>query len=282
MILGNSRQELSRLVENSGGNMPNVRLAGPLVLLMKLGPVLVKMLKFLKIGKVGLAATSVASYAYLFSWQFALVIVAAVFVHEYGHLSAMKYFKMKTKGIYMIPFVGGAAVAKEGFPSRRAEAIIAIAGPLVGALSAVVCGLIYLASDNVFFAAIASWVAFINLFNLLPIVPLDGGKILGSITFSIKNWLGLGGMVVGMLLAAVMAFVVGSSIFVIITIIGTIELLVEWKGARERSATLPIMSARGVVLTFMAYVGLAVFLCGLMAYMGHVPSVGLAMQILRG
>ena len=78
----------------------------------------VKGLKLFKSTKVIFAASSFATYAFLFSWQFSAVIIITLIFHEYGHLWAMKRFGMKTKGIYLIPFVGGAAVADEAFRSR--------------------------------------------------------------------------------------------------------------------------------------------------------------------
>ena len=79
----------------------------------KVLPVLVKSLKLLKFGKMGLAAASFAGYAILFSWKFALLLMIAVGWHESGHVWAMKKMGIKTKGFYFIPFVGGAAVANE-------------------------------------------------------------------------------------------------------------------------------------------------------------------------
>jgi len=83
----------------------------------------------------------------------------------------------ETRGIYLIPLLGAAAVAEDNFPSRRAEATIALAGPLTGAVLAAGTGLLYFATRNGAFAAAAGWMALINLFNLLPVVPLDGGRV---------------------------------------------------------------------------------------------------------
>jgi putative peptide zinc metalloprotease protein len=57
-------------------------------------------------------------------------------IHECGHLRCMKQYGLKTRGIYLIPLLGAAAVAEDAFPSRRAEATIALAGPLTGAVLA--------------------------------------------------------------------------------------------------------------------------------------------------
>ena len=110
--------------------------AGLFTLAGKLGAkvvqVLAKLVKGLKVGKVGLAGASLASYAYMFTWEFAAMIIFMLFVHESGHIWAMKRCGVKTKGIYFLPFVGGVAVADEEFPSRGAEVFIAIMGPIWG------------------------------------------------------------------------------------------------------------------------------------------------------
>ena len=63
-----------------------------------------KLFKSAKVVKAALAGASVAGYAWLFSIEFALMLIACLVVHEYGHVRAMKYFGIKTKGIYLIPF----------------------------------------------------------------------------------------------------------------------------------------------------------------------------------
>jgi Zn-dependent protease len=162
MILGRLREQQDKST-----------LAGALV---KSGFVVVKA------GKLVLALASFAAYAFLFTWQFAVIILGMLVIHEGGHLRCMKHYGMKTRGIYLIPLIGAAAVAEGNFPSRRAEATIALAGPLTGAALAAGTGLLYFATRNGAFAAAAAWMALINLFNLLPVVPLDGGRVVKSIT----------------------------------------------------------------------------------------------------
>ena len=140
-----------------------------------------------KAGKLLLALASFAAYAFLFTWQFAVIIVGMLVIHECGHLRCMKHYGMKTRGIYLIPLLGAAAVAEDNFPSRRAEATIALAGPLTGAALAAGTGLVYFATRNGAFAAAAAWMALINLFNLLPVAPLDGGRVVKSITCSVGS-----------------------------------------------------------------------------------------------
>ncbi len=83
-----------------------------------IGGLALKLLKSAKAVKVALAGASFASYSYLTDWKFAIIILISLVFHEYGHLKAMKKFGLKTKGIYLIPFVGGAAVQAEYCKTR--------------------------------------------------------------------------------------------------------------------------------------------------------------------
>jgi Zn-dependent protease len=185
-----------------------------------------------KAGKLVLALASFAAYAFLFTWQFAVIILGMLVIHEYGHLKCMKHYGMKTRGIYLIPLIGGAAVAEDSFPSRRAEATIALAGPLTGAALAAGTGLLYLATHNGAFAAAAAWMALVNLFNLLPVVPLDGGRVVKSITCSIGSRIGLAAVIAGMLLGAVLAVTADLWIFVVVIPLGLLDYLYDRRQTR--------------------------------------------------
>ncbi len=180
-----------------------------------------------KAGKLVLAMASFAAYAFLFTWQFAVIILGMLVIHEGGHLRCMKHYGMRTRGIYLIPLLGAAAVAEDNFPSRRAEATIALAGPLTGALLAAGTGLLYFATRNGAFAAAAAWMALINLFNLLPVMPLDGGRVVKSITCSIGTRTGLAAIIAGMLLGAVLAVTADLWIFVILIPLGLLDYLYD-------------------------------------------------------
>ena len=117
--------------------MPKNRFIGATIAVFaKMGPsilsLLGKLLKLSKLVKVGLAAASFATYAYMFSWKFALILMAMIGFHECGHVWAMKRQGIKTKGFYFIPFFGGAAIADETFGTRWKEFVIAIMGPAWG------------------------------------------------------------------------------------------------------------------------------------------------------
>lgn len=208
--------------------------AGVVALVLKLGTKLLTVFaKFAKIGKFGLAITSAATYSYLFTWKFAIMIMVLLVVHEYGHIWAMKRCGLKTKGIYFIPFLGAAAVTEEMFKSRRDEAYIAIMGPIFGLLLSGVSLAIYIVTKDALFAAAAGWMAMINLFNLLPINPLDGGRIMKSVAFSIDSNLGYVFLATGIFLSIILTFWAGIILFFFLLIVGAVEFFIEYKIRNE-------------------------------------------------
>lgn len=229
-------------------------------------------------GKISLAVISSASYSYLFTWKFALIIMVSLFVHEYGHIWAMKRCGMKTKGIYFIPFLGGAAVAEGDFPSRKAEVFIAIMGPIWGFILALFTFLVYNLTGDPIFAAAAGWMAIVNLFNLLPINPLDGGRILKSIAFSIASNMGIILLILGIILCFILTVYSGLVLLLVISIMGVIELIVEWW---HRSRSFERMGKKDLVLSIVSYLLIIGALWTLYDYTSHVPGSAAAMEFLR-
>ncbi|MBU2277692.1 MAG: site-2 protease family protein [Gammaproteobacteria bacterium] len=198
-----------------------------------------KLLKSAKVIKVLLAGASMAAYSWLFSVQFALALLACLVFHEYGHIRAMKYFGMKTKGIYLIPFLGGLALSDEKINTRWQDVVISIMGPTFGLLLSLGCMLAYWITGNIFFAGLATFNALLNLFNLLPILPLDGGHILKSISFSMNSIAGLVACIVGALIGVYVSYSFGLALLGFLLLIGSLEIVFEWKG-RHQSHLLPL------------------------------------------
>lgn len=204
---------------------------GLYALAIKLGPKILgfglKLLKGLKAGKGIMAAASLGAYSYLFTWQFAVLILLMLFVHESGHIWAMKKCGMRTKGIYFIPFLGAAAVTDEEFKTRNDEQFIAIMGPIWGLGLSMLAVVAYGVTENPFFAAVASWWAMINLFNLIPMNPLDGGRIAKSIAFSLHSFLGHVFLIVGFAVSLYIAIVYQIGLFGFLVVVGGVELFAE-------------------------------------------------------
>ena len=205
--------------------------AGLWALFAKLGSKLIgivtKLVKGLKVTKVGLAAASLAGYAALWSWKFGLLLMIAVGFHESGHVWAMKKMGIKTKGFYFLPFIGGAAIAEEQYKTYGENAFIAIMGPVWGAMLAWVCGCVYWATGIPLFAAAAAWMATLNIFNLLPITPLDGGQLVRSVAFSIHKNVGVLFLALSLIAGGIIMWKLRIGLFVLLLAVGALELFLE-------------------------------------------------------
>ncbi|WP_428848420.1 site-2 protease family protein [Shewanella kaireitica] len=226
-----------------------------------------KLLKSAKVIKVVLAGASVAAYSWLFSFQFALALIACLVFHEYGHIRAMKYFGMKTKGIYLIPFMGGLALSDEKINTRWQDVVISIMGPTFGLFMSIAALIAYWVTGNIFFAGLAAFNALLNLFNLLPILPLDGGHILKSISFSMNSVMGLVACIAGAAVGVYISYSLGLALLGFLLLIGSAEIVFEWK-TRHQSHLLPldrygqIFSAVWYFLTVGCLIGIIWYFAG--------------------
>ena len=123
---------------------------------------------------------SIAAYSILFGWTFAIGIVLLIFVHELGHVIALRREGIKASAPMFIPFLGAMISAKSLGDNALAEARVGLAGPILGSLASVALIPIWHATGNDFWRALAYFGFFINLFNLIPISPLDGGRAMAA------------------------------------------------------------------------------------------------------
>jgi Zn-dependent protease len=198
-----------------------------------------KLFKSAKVIKVLFAAGSLAAYSWLFSIEFAIALILCLVFHEYGHIKAMKYFGLKTKGIYLIPFVGGLALSDDKINTRWQDIVISIMGPFFGLILSVACLIGYWLTDIEILAGLAVFNALLNLFNMLPVLPLDGGHILKSIAFSINSKIGLVACVLGALLGVYISYYFGLALLGFLLAIGSLEIVFEYK-RRHLSQLLPL------------------------------------------
>jgi Zn-dependent protease len=158
-------------------------IAGAAVLIFKFFPFL------LKTG--GTMLLSIVVYALMWGWWFAAGFVVLLFVHECGHLVAARRCGLKVGLPVFIPFMGATIALKEAPRNAWIEAQVGIGGPLMGTAGAFVCLLAYELLRDPLFLALAYAGFWLNLFNLVPIVPLDGGRVVTAIS----PWLWVAGLV---------------------------------------------------------------------------------------
>jgi len=230
--------------------------------LLKIGPKLGKVLSGLfksgAIVKTAGAAASAGLYSYLFTWQMGLALVAFIFVHEYGHLYAMKKCGIATKGIYLIPGLGAAAIATEKFRSGRNEAYIALNGPFWGLWFVVACIVAYFFTADLLFLSIASMMTFINLLNLFPVNPLDGGRVVKAILYSLSSSFAFFAMIVLFIGALYASWRFGYLLLALIAFLGISEIISDY-GLGEKLRPL-IQTVYRILLFWFCFVLLGWFL----------------------
>jgi len=144
-----------------------------------------------KFGKLlttgGTMLISVGAYALIWGWRYAAGFVALLFCHEMGHYLAARQRGLKVGVPTFIPFVGAWIELKEQPMNAETEAYVAMAGPLAGTAASLACYLLARSEGSNLLLAISYSGFFLNLFNLIPVPPLDGGRMTGVV--SRKFWL---------------------------------------------------------------------------------------------
>jgi Zn-dependent protease len=207
------------------------RLLGPLAvvgaILAKFKGVLLLLPKLKLLTTSASMLVSVAAYAIIWGWTFAVGFVALLFVHEMGHYIQMRREGVEPSWMLFIPFLGAAVGARSLGGSAVAEARVGLAGPVLGTLGTLVVAGIYLATGEDFWRALAFVGFFLNLFNLLPVLPLDGGRAMAAMA----PWM----WVVGFAALLAMLILAPNPILIIILLFGGME---TWRRYKQRKSGL--------------------------------------------
>lgn len=168
-----------RTVLKSGGGLAALallawKLKGILLFVATKGKLL--FLGLTKLGTVSTMLLSVGVYWTAFGWPLAVGLVASIYVHEMGHVAALQRFGIKASLPMFIPGLGAVVRLHQSPANEREDARVGLAGPIWGLGAALAAWLIYLGTGAPIWAAIARLGAWINLFNLLPVWQLDGGR----------------------------------------------------------------------------------------------------------
>ena len=161
--------------------------------LVGLAVVLFSKLKFLFLGFTKLHTlltmlVALGAYWALWGWKFALGFVLSIYIHEMGHVEALGRYGIKASAPMFIPGIGAFVRLKQNLVNPREDARVGLAGPLWGLGAAVTSFILFRATELSVFAAIAQTGAWINLFNLMPVWQLDGGRGFQSLT-SWQRWI---------------------------------------------------------------------------------------------
>jgi Zn-dependent protease len=171
---------------------------------------------------------SVAAYALIWGWSFAAGFVLLLLVHEMGHVIQLRREGIKASAPMFIPFLGAMVAMKEMPKDAAAEARVGLAGPVLGTIGALVPLALWAFTGNELFQALAFVGFFLNLFNLLPVLPLDGGRAMSALS----PWMWFVGY--GLLVAATFAF--PNPIMLLILLFGGVETWRRWKQRKTPEA----------------------------------------------
>lgn len=230
-----ARDEYAHLAPYEAGDWGPVRheprfpflrkLAWPLValglLIWKAKFILVAIFKFKIFTTSASMLVSVAAYALFWGWKFAVGFVLLLFVHELGHYLEARRQGLNVSAPMFIPFLGAAILLRENPLNAWREALVAFAGPVVGSLGAAAVWYVGEQQDSQFLLALAFTGFLVNLFNLIPVVPLDGGRIAAAIhpAVWILGFIGLVGLL----------FLAPNPLLLLIVVIVGFELWRRWQ-----------------------------------------------------
>ena len=207
------------------------------------------------IGTAGTALVSVAAYSLFWGWPFALGFVLLLFIHEMGHVVQLRREGIKASAPMFIPFLGAAVMMKSMPDDALAEARVGLAGPVLGTAGAAVCLAIGEAINSDLLRALAYVAFFLNLINLIPVVPFDGGRAMAAMAPAF--WF------VGLAAMVALFFIAQNPFLLIFILLGFMETRRRWQARKTRSleqAAYYRVSPRNRWLVGAVYVGLIVVL----------------------
>jgi Zn-dependent protease len=187
----------------------------------KLKAILVVLPKLKIFSTSGSMLVSIAAYQLIFGWAFSVGFVLLLLLHELGHVIQLRREGIKASAPMFIPFLGAVISAKSMGDDAAAEARVGLAGPVLGTIATAVPLGIWLATGEEFWRALAYIGFLINLFNLLPVLPLDGGRAMAALS----PWVWFAGY------AALIALTVffPNPILLLVLLFGGMESWRRWK-----------------------------------------------------
>jgi Zn-dependent protease len=204
---------------------------------------------------MGTALVSVVLYSLVFGWWFAVGFVLLLFVHEMGHVIQLRREGIKATAPVFVPFLGAVVGMKQMPDDALAEARVGLAGPILGTAGAAVCFAIAEATDSSMLRALAYVGFMLNLINLVPMTPFDGGRAMAAMA-PVMWFVGLGGMVFLLLVTHI-------SFLLIFVLFGGYDTYRRWKlrktGSLQQAAYYRV-SPRARLLVGVVYLGLIVAL----------------------
>lgn len=175
----------------------------------------------------GTALISIAAYSLFFGWEFAAGFVLLLFVHEMGHVLQLRREGVPASAPMFIPGFGAVVMMKSLPDDALAEARVGLAGPILGTLGAIACLALAEALSSDLLRALAYVAFFLNLINLIPVTPFDGGRAMAAMA-PVMWFVGLGTLVA-------LFFITGNYFLLIFLLLGFTDTRRRWRQRKTRS-----------------------------------------------
>ncbi|MEZ5898891.1 MAG: site-2 protease family protein [Hyphomicrobiaceae bacterium] len=201
-------------------------------------------------------ALTFASFFAMFGWSAAAMLILVILIHELGHVMAMRWTGIPVKGLYFVPFFGGVAVSADRFESEAERGLIALMGPGFSLLSTGLFMFLAMQGKDAFMTELTLMSALLNGFNLLPILPLDGGQITQALLSRFNENAARVFNAVALVAGAALALAIKSYVLLIVLLL-VAPLLASKRGAT--ALRLPPLTGMQWVLLAIAYVATFVF-----------------------
>jgi Zn-dependent protease len=196
---------------------------------------------------------SIGAYALIWGWKFAIGFVLLLLIHELGHVVQARREGLDASAPLFIPFLGAVIALKELPKDAAVEARVGLAGPILGSLGTCIPLALWLITGEELFQALAFFGFFLNLFNLAPVLPLDGGRAMAALT----PWMWIVGY--ALLVAATIFF--PNPIMLLILLFGGMETYRRWKERKNPDQQRFFEVSPGTrALVAATYIGLALAL----------------------
>jgi Zn-dependent protease len=192
-----------------GKGLWGILAAAGVIALKFLGPILI----FLKTGGSMLLSIFAYSWAFHWGWPMATAVVGLIFVHEMGHVIAAWALGMPVTAPLFIPFIGASIMMKENPRDAWSEALMAYGGPFAGCIGSWIAFFVSVHFNYGWLMSAASLSFVINLFNMIPIPPLDGGRICSAVS----PWFWVIGL--ALLGLSIIYFHAWNSIFIVVLVL---------------------------------------------------------------
>lgn len=169
------------------------------------------------------------------SWKFALLLIPILLFHELGHYVAMRHFKYRNLRMFFIPLMGAAVSGRNYNVPGWKKAVVSLMGPVPGIVLGAILGIVALITKQELLLEAATLTMFLNGFNLLPFLPLDGGWVAHSILFSRHYMADFGFRLVAALVLAGLGLLLGAWLLLGLGVLMLIALPASLRIARITS-----------------------------------------------